>query len=282
MSDVETSVPVVLIFAGHDPSGGAGLHADIEAVVSQGAHPASAVTALTVQDTRNVLRFVETDPVLLLEQARAVLEDMPVRCIKIGMIGSVANAEVIHSILHDYPDIPVVLDPVLAASGGGELARDALLSAVTSLLLPQATVLTPNATESRLLAPEAVTVEERGIALLDLGPEYVLIKGGDEPGDKVENWLFSGHQLLQRYHWNRIPGRFHGSGCTLASAIGGLLAHGSEVVNAVHEGQEYTYQTLLNAARIGRGQMIPHRLFWADEEPPAADTDDTHIPPTIH
>lgn len=282
MSDVETSVPVVLIFAGHDPSGGAGLQADIEAVVSQGAHPASAVTALTVQDTRNVLRFVETDPVLLLEQARAVLEDMPVRCIKIGMVGSIGAAEVIHSILRDYPEIPVVLDPVLAASGGGDLAREALMSAMTNLLLPQTTILTPNAMESRLLAPEAVTVEERGLALLDLGPEFVLIKGGDEPGDTVENWLFSGHQLLQRYHWTRIPGKFHGSGCTLASAVAGLLAHGSEMVNAVHEGQEYTYQTLLNAARIGRGQLIPHRLFWADEEQPSVEADETPVPPTIH
>jgi len=282
MSDVETSVPVVLIFAGHDPSGGAGLQADIEAVVSQGAHPASAVTALTVQDTRNVMRFVETDPVLLLEQARAVLEDMPVRCIKIGMIGSVGAAEVIHSILRDYAQIPVVLDPVLAASGGGQLARDELLSAMNSLLLPLTTILTPNAMESRIMAPEAVSVEERGLALLEMGPEYVLIKGGDEPGDTVENWLFSGHKLLQRYHWSRIPGKFHGSGCTLASAISGLLAHGSEPVNAVREGQEYTYQTLLNAARIGRGQLIPHRLFWADEEPPAAEVDETIVPPTIH
>lgn len=282
MSDLDPSVPVVLIFSGHDPSGGAGVHADIEAVISQGAHATSAITALTVQDTRNVIRFVETDPVLLLEQARAVLEDLPVSCIKIGMIASVEIAEVIHSILRDYPDIPVVLDPVLVASGGGELARDALLSAMVNLLFPLTTVLTPNASESRLLVPDAETVEERGMALLDMGPEYVLIKGGDERGEVVENWLYSGHKLLQRYHWTRIPGKFHGSGCTLASAIAGLMAHGSEVVNAIHEAQEYTYQTLLNAGRIGRGQLIPHRLFWADEESEGGSDEEEHVSPTIH
>ncbi|MDD4965854.1 bifunctional hydroxymethylpyrimidine kinase/phosphomethylpyrimidine kinase, partial [Halothiobacillus sp.] len=118
MSKSDLSVPVVLVFSGHDPSGGAGVQADIEAIISQGVHPATVITALTVQDTVNVRRFVPTDSSLVIEQARAVLEDMPVQCIKIGMIGSVALGEVIHSILTDYPDIPVLLHPVLIAGGG--------------------------------------------------------------------------------------------------------------------------------------------------------------------
>lgn len=280
MSNPEITVPVVLVFSGHDPSGGAGVQADIEAIISQGVHPATIITALTVQDTVNVKRFVATDPALVIEQARAILDDMPVSCIKIGMIGSVALVEVIHSILKDYPDIPVVLDPVLVAGGGGALANEAVAKAMVNLLLPLTTILTPNAFESRALAALAAlpsdTNEERGQSLLSLGPEYVLLKGGDEPATvpggkpstEVENWLFFGNQQPRRFAYERLPGQFHGSGCTLASAIAGLIAQASnaDYVNAIHEAQEYTNQALFHAAQIGKGQWIPHRLFWADSE----------------
>lgn len=272
MSNPEITVPVVLVFSGHDPSGGAGVQADIEAIISQGVHPATVITALTVQDTTNVKRFVPTDPSLVIEQARAILEDMPVACIKIGMIGSVALVEVIHSILVDYPEIPVVLDPVLVAGGGGLLGNESVAKAIVNLLLPLTTVLTPNALESRALTTlagqPAETSDERGQALLNLGPEFVLLKGGDEPGVEVENWLFFGNLPPRRYVYERLPGEFHGSGCTLASAIAGLIAQASnaDYVNAIHEAQEYTNQALYHAAQIGRGQWIPHRLFWADSE----------------
>lgn len=270
MNTTENNVPVVLVFSGHDPSGGAGVQADIEAIISQGVHPATVITALTVQDTINVKRFVATDPNLVIEQARAVLEDMPVSCIKIGMIGSVVLVEVIHSILRDYPDIPVVLDPVLVAGGGGSLADEAVARAMISLLLPLSTVLTPNAFESRILTElaggDARTVESRGAALLESGADFVLLKGGDEPGVEVENWLFSRHQPPRKFSYERFPGEFHGSGCTLAAAIAGLIAQASDadIGNAIHEAQEYTSHALYHAAQIGHGQWIPHRLFWAD------------------
>ncbi|WP_298220117.1 bifunctional hydroxymethylpyrimidine kinase/phosphomethylpyrimidine kinase [Halothiobacillus sp.] len=272
MSKSDLSVPVVLVFSGHDPSGGAGVQADIEAIISQGVHPATVITALTVQDTVNVRRFVPTDPSLVIEQARAVLEDMPVQCIKIGMIGSVALVEVIHSILTDYPDIPVVLDPVLIAGGGGTLANEDVAKAMINLLLPLTTILTPNAYESRALVKTARLpandLDARGQALLDMGPEYVLLKGGDEQSTEVENWLFTHHQPPRKFTYERLPGEFHGSGCTLASAIAGLIAQATDAdyVNAIHEAQEYTSHALFHAAQIGHGQWIPHRLFWADSE----------------
>lgn len=285
----DLSVPVVLVFSGHDPSGGAGVQADIEAIISQGVHPATVITALTVQDTVNVKRFVPTDPSLVIEQARAVLEDMPVQCIKIGMIGSVALVEVIHSILKDYPDIPVVLDPVLVASGGGELAHEAVAKAMISLLLPLTTILTPNAFESRALTQLAQSsaddradeLNTRGRTLLDMGPEYVLLKGGDEQSTEVENWLFSRHQPPRKFTYERFPGEFHGSGCTLAAAIAGLIAQATDAdyVNAIHEAQEYTSHALFHAAQIGHGQWIPHRLFWADTE---EEGDETNATPRIH
>ncbi|HQT43558.1 MAG TPA: hydroxymethylpyrimidine/phosphomethylpyrimidine kinase [Halothiobacillus sp.] len=285
MSNSEINVPVVLVFSGHDPSGGAGVQADIEAIISQGVHPATVITALTVQDTVNVKRFVPTDPSLVIEQARAVLEDMPVTCIKIGMIGSVALVEVIHSILKDYPDIPVVLDPVLIAGGGGTLADEAIAKAMLNLLVPLTTILTPNAYEARVLVKlahaDGDTLEERGASLLAMGPTYVLLKGGDEPGTEVENWLFHGHAAPRRFAYERLPGEFHGSGCTLAAAIAGLIAQASDAdyVNAIHEAQEYTGHTLFHAAQIGRGQWIPHRLFWADSE---EEGEETAPVPRIH
>lgn len=260
-----TEVPVVLAIAGHDPSGGAGIHADIEAIVSQGVHPATAITALTVQDTVNVHRFVPTEPKLVIEQALTVLRDMPVGAIKIGMLGTVELVEAVATILSRYPDIPVVLDPVLVAGGGGSLAENAVAAAIVEHLFPRATIVTPNAHEARVLAPDAGDLQERGAILSSLGSEYVLMKGGDEPGDKVENWLF-GVEPPRRFVYERLSGAYHGSGCTLSSAIAGLIAQGSEPVNAVHEGLEYTHQTLMYAASIGRGQLIPHRLFWADDE----------------
>ena len=258
-------VPVVLAIAGHDPSGGAGIHADIEAIVSQGVHPATAITALTVQDTVNVHGFVPSDPKLVIDQALAVLNDMPVGAIKIGMLGSVELVEAVATVLSRHPEIPVVLDPVLVAGGGGSLGDNAVAAAIVEHLFPRATIVTPNAHEGRVLAPDARDLQERGAMLSALGAEYVLLKGGDEPGEKVENWLF-GVEPPRRFVYERLAGQFHGSGCTLSSAIAGLIAQGSDPVNAVHEGLEYTHQTLMHAAAIGRGQLVPHRLFWADDE----------------
>ncbi|KTG17581.1 MULTISPECIES: hydroxymethylpyrimidine/phosphomethylpyrimidine kinase [unclassified Guyparkeria] len=258
-------VPVVLAIAGHDPSGGAGIHADIEAIVSQGVHPATAITALTVQDTVNVHGFVPSDPKLVIDQSLAVLNDMPVGAIKIGMLGTVELVEAVATVLARHPEIPVVLDPVLVAGGGGSLGDNAVAAAIAEHLFPRATIATPNAHEGRVLAPDARDLEERGAMLSALGAEYVLLKGGDEPGEKVENWLF-GVEPPRRFVYERLAGKFHGSGCTLSSAIAGLIAQGSDPINAVHEALEYTHQTLMHAAAIGRGQLVPHRLFWADDE----------------
>ncbi|MEW5973227.1 MAG: hydroxymethylpyrimidine/phosphomethylpyrimidine kinase [Pseudomonadota bacterium] len=258
--------PVVLVFAGLDPTGGAGLSADIEAIISQGCHAAPIATALTVQDTRDVIRVGQVDALLVVEQARALLEDVPVAAIKLGMLGSAAMVEAVHTILRDYPQIPVVLDPVLRAGGGTELADEELIEAMRELLIPQATVLTPNSEEARRLAPDADNLHACALSLLEQGSEYVLITGTHEPTPEVENLLFGGHRLLETFSWPRLPESYHGSGCTLASAIAGLLAQGHEPMTAIHQAQDYTWQTLEQAYRLGRGQMIPNRLFWGGGE----------------
>ncbi len=262
------SLPVVMCFSGLDSTGGAGLQADIEAIASMGGHAAPVATALTVQDTRQVLDFSPVEPALLVEQARAILEDMPVSVFKIGMTGQVATVEAIHSILVDYPDVPVVLDPVLHGGGGGALSADPdeLGAALTSLLFPLATVATPNSEEARRLAPEADTLEACGQELLDTGCQFVLLTGTHEDSEHVENRLFGNHRLLETFTWERLGDSYHGSGCTLAAAIAGLLGQGLEVFTAVHEAQEYTWESLKHGYRLGMGQFLPNRLFWARGE----------------
>ncbi|MEZ5543280.1 MAG: hydroxymethylpyrimidine/phosphomethylpyrimidine kinase [Pseudomonadota bacterium] len=258
--------PVVITFAGHDPGGGAGLQADIEALLSQGCRAATVITALTVQDTADVMAFQPIEPGHVVSQARAILEDMPVSAFKTGMLGSVDNCAAIHSILCDYPDIPLVLDPVLASGNGTALAETGLIDAVRDLLLPQATIATPNSIEIRRLAPEADTLDACAMALLDRGVEYVLLTGTHEPSPHVVNTLYQGHQRLESFTWERLPHSYHGSGCTLAASLAGLLAHGLDMLQACHEAQHYTWQALQDGYRPGMGQYLPNRLYWAEAD----------------
>jgi hydroxymethylpyrimidine/phosphomethylpyrimidine kinase len=262
----QPAIPVVMTFAGNDPTGGAGTQADIEAIISMGCHAAPVITALTVQDTRDLMHFEATDATLVIEQARAVLEDMPVSVFKLGMLGSVANVEAIHTILVDYADVPVVLDPVLRAGGGTALADQELQDAMVELLFPLTTVLTPNSEEARRLAPEADTLDACGQELLATGCEFVLITGAHENTPAVENVLYGNMRRLEAFSWERLPHSYHGSGCTLASAIAGLLGQGLEPFTAIHEAQEYAWEALNNGYRIGMGQHLPNRLFWARGE----------------
>lgn len=261
----ESDCPIVLAFAGSDPTGGAGIQADIESAASMGAHVAPVVTAVTVQDTLDVQGYMPLDMNAVNEQARAVLEDMPVSVIKIGLLGSVEAAEAIHSVLIDYPSIPVVFDPVLSSGAGTPLGDSDLIDAMCELLIPLTTILTPNSLEARSLATEADNLEACAHELLDMGAEYVFITGTHENTEKVVNSLYTNQRLLDSYDWARLPHSYHGSGCTLSSAIAALLAQGVDPMTAVLEAQEFTWQALKYARRLGMGQYIPNRLFWAME-----------------
>ena len=266
MTQQPSPVPVVMVFSGNDPSGGAGVQADIESLISHGCHTAPVITALTIQDTQDVIGYTPLDGGLIIEQARAVLEDMPVNAFKLGLLTSTEAVEAIHSVLADYPDIPVVMDPVLASGSGTLLTDDDVIDAMSELLLPQATVLTPNSHEARVLAPEADTLDACAMALLSNGAEFVLITGTHENTPTVKNTLYANNRVMDTFTWERLEGSFHGSGCTLAASIAGLLAQGLEPFTAIHEAQEYTWQSLSHGYRIGMGQKIPNRLFWARED----------------
>lgn len=266
MNSSNHQAPVVLCFSGLDPSGGAGIQADIETLASLGCHCAPVITALTAQDTVNVKDVEPVVATLLVEQARAVLEDMPVAAIKIGMLGSVQAVEAIHTILTDYEDIPVILDPVLAAGGGTQLATEQMVTAIRHLLLPHVELLTPNSEETRQLCREADSLDASAVALMDKGCEHVLITGTHEKTAKVVNQLWGKRIRKQIFDCERLPNEYHGSGCTLASAIAAYIAHGTDVVTAVRNGLSFTWESLSHGHRLGMGQHIPNRLFWAQND----------------
>jgi hydroxymethylpyrimidine/phosphomethylpyrimidine kinase len=208
---------------------------------------------------------------LLEQQARAVLEDMPVVAFKIGLLGSIENVLAVAEIIADYPEIPVIFDPVLASGRGDELSGEEIISAMREMLLPQTTLLTPNAPEARRLAESDEDDGEPSIEicaqrLIEMGAQYVLITGTHENTPQVTNILFGAEGEIRRDTWERLPGSYHGSGCTLASAISGCIAGGASVEDAVRDAQDYTWQTLANGFRAGMGQFIPDRFFWARGE----------------
>jgi len=264
--------PIVLVFAATDPSGGAGLQADIMTLSSMGCHPLSVVTAVTIQDTMGVDGISPIDAEWVADQARCVLEDIPVAAFKLGLLGSVEQIAAIAEVVSDYPEVPLILDPVLASGRGDELVNEEMVIALRELLVPQTTILTPNTLEARRLAAddseegEAPDLAECARRLIGSGCEYVLVTGTHENTPQVVNTLYSQNGVVRSDAWQRLPGSYHGSGCTLASAIAATIANGLEISDAVKDAQEYTWQTLRAAFRPGMGQQIPDRLFWAHED----------------
>lgn len=264
--------PAVLVFAGTDPTGGAGLQADVLTLAALGCHPLSVVTAVTIQDTVGVDDYLPLETEWVIDQARSVLEDMHVAAIKIGMIGSVETVTGIAEVVSDYPDIPLILDPVLSSGRGDPLANEEMIEAIRGLLLPQATLITPNSIEARRLAEDLdeenddPELQECARRLIDQGAEFVLITGAHEQGAQVTNTLYNTRGVIHRLNWERLPGSYHGSGCTLASAIAGFMALGLDVAEATREAQEYTWQALKHGWRPGMGQYIPDRLYWVRDD----------------
>jgi len=240
--------PCVLVFSGLDPSGGAGIQADIEAIAAQGAHALPIVTALTVQDNERVHEVAPVDAGLLVRQAALLVETMTIRAVKLGTPGNLANAEAIAGIVlllrARQPALPVVLDPVLASGHGDPLARGDALAALAPLLA-LATAVTPN-------LPEAA-------ALGHVDVPHVLVTGGHGDGDEVVNSWHS-REGVREWRWPRLPGEFHGSGCTLASSLAARLALGDTMAQALERAQRCCNQALADSYAIAHGQRIPRRI----------------------
>ena len=261
----------VLILAGSDSGGGAGIQADIKTVTALGGYAATAITAITVQNTQGVSDVFKIPPEVVWAQARAVLDDIGADAFKTGMLGSRKMVEAVAALLDSAKDIPAVIDPVMIAKGGQALLSNKAVGAVLSLLVPRAALLTPNAPEAEALTGIAVTdldgQRRAGEALLKAGAEAVLVKGGHVPGDSVIDVLLTadGETLLEG---PRIDTRHtHGTGCTLASACATGLAQGLPLGSAVARAWAYTAEAIRHAPGLGQGQgpldhgwVLRHRL----------------------
>jgi len=261
MVDSAARPPVVLAAGGHDPCAGAGIQADIEAIAAQGCLAVTLITALTAQNTRGAVRCDPVDPGAFREQARVLIDDVPVAAVKIGLLPSVALVEAMAQVLRTLPPCPIVLDPVLAAGAGGALAEEAVGGALLERLFPHVTVATPNSIEARRLVPRARDPAQAARALLERGCGYVLVTGGHEQtANEVENVLYGPGDALERHGWPRLPHQYHGSGCTLAAALAARLAAGESVPEAARAAQCYTFAALQAGFALGHGQWHPRRL----------------------
>lgn len=263
--------PAVLVFAGLDPSGGAGLAADIAAISAMGAHAMPVITVLTAQDNDRVYQIQAVEPEWVRQQAQVLIDKIPVAAVKIGIIGSLANAIVLSVLIQQLrekqPDLPVVLDPVLASGHGDALAQDDPLMIIAPLL-PLASVILPNSPEAvRLTGLHDASAQAQW--LLQQGCGAVLLKGGHAaPGrdgpDQVVNRWFDAHGE-QSWCWPRLPGGFHGSGCTLAASLAAALA--LQLPAPARRAQAYTQQALAGAYAIAPGQLMPLRSgIWQQEK----------------
>jgi hydroxymethylpyrimidine/phosphomethylpyrimidine kinase len=250
---------MVLTFAASDPTGGAGVQADLLTIAALDCHPLSVITGLTVQDTRGVARVMAVESEWVRSQAQHVLADIEAAAFKTGVLGSAANVRAVTEITASHARVPLVVDPVLASGRGDALAEDGTLEAMRKYLLPRTTVLTPNSVEARRLAGES-SLAACARRLVDDGCKYVLITGTHEATDEVVNTLYDGTGVVREDRWQRLAGEYHGSGCTLSSAIAARLAHGAAIADAVREAQDFTWHSLAAGFRAGHGQLLPQRF----------------------
>lgn len=256
--------PCVLVFSGSDPGGGAGMQADIPAISALGCHPLSVPTALTVQDNVSVFAVHALDAELICHQAQVLIDRFPIRAVKLGIVGNRRNAEaiagLIRGLLSQQPELPVVFDPVLANGKGDRLSADDAVQALEPLYA-LATVITPNLNEASRLCGGVLDASQQAALLMQRGCHHVLLKGGHGPQqlDVVNRW-FGPDGGGAVWSWPRLPDEYHGSGCTLASALAAELAKGHDMRSAIANAQDYCQHALATSYAIAPGQRIPNRV----------------------
>ncbi|MDQ7968003.1 MAG: hydroxymethylpyrimidine/phosphomethylpyrimidine kinase [Oxalicibacterium faecigallinarum] len=263
--------PLILTFGPSDPVGAVGIQADLASFAAMGCHGLSVVTGLLIGDTARIedMQVVESDWVA--DQARVLLEDMPVTAFKVGVVGSIENASAIAEIVSDYPDAPLIFDPFLSSQPEQGPEGEDMLMALRELLIPQTTLLIISTVELTRLAEtwrepsddDMLAVDV--MRLIEMGCEYVFVTSTPSDLTDVANTLFDSSGVIRHDNWQRISGSYSGSGTTLSATIAALLANGLDMPEAVFEAQEFTIASIANAQRLGMGRLIPDRYFWARE-----------------
>lgn len=271
--------PLVLTFGVADPVGATGIQADLASFAAMGCHGLSVITALSISDTTGTEDLQTVDPDWVADQARVLLEDMPIAAFKIGYMGNVEIVSVIAEIVSDYPEIPLILDPFTTMLPDQDASEEVLM-AMRELLIPQTTLLQVSVDELSRLAetwrePSTDTmIETDALQLIEFGCEYLFVTGAPGEAHEVTNCLFSEDGLVRKGSWPRQAGPFVGAGNTLSATMAAMLANGLDVPEAVSEAEEFTNAALTHAQRLGMGKLVPDRFFWAreaDMDPPASE-----------
>ncbi|MBY6102191.1 bifunctional hydroxymethylpyrimidine kinase/phosphomethylpyrimidine kinase [Marinobacter nauticus] len=251
------------MLSGLDPSGGAGIQADIQAITSIGAHPLPVLTCLTVQDTRNVYGAEPVSPDLIKQQLECLAQDTPIHAIKTGALGNAEVVEVLVECVQKHSGVPLIVDPVIKAAGGGDLADDALVTAMKDKLFARAEMITPNGIELAQLGGSDDPAEAAR-NLLQTGCESVLATGGHGTGIHIINTLYNHAPEPMEWEVERVgSNEYHGTGCTLAAAIAAGRAMGLSPRAAISQAQNYVHRALLHALTVGQGQRVPDRgILW--------------------
>jgi hydroxymethylpyrimidine/phosphomethylpyrimidine kinase len=283
---------LILTFGVADPVGAIGIQADLATFAAMGCHGLTVITSILIGDTARIEDTQDIDVDWVADQARVVLEDMPVMAFKVGYVGSIESVSAIAEIVSDYPDIPLILDPFITAMPDPGIDGEDILIAIRELLIPQTTVLLLSADELSRLAetwrePVGDASEDTlmldAMHIIELGAEYLFVTGTPSELNQVANTLFDAGGVVRHDPWQRISGSFAGAGSTLSAAIAAMLANGLEVPEAVSEAQEFTLAALTHAQRMGMGRLIPDRYFWAREPTaPASDEPDAADPFTLN
>jgi len=252
--------PVVLTVAGSDPSGGAGVQADLKTATALGVYGAAVLTGLTAQNTRGVQEVHPVPAAFVSAQLASVVGDLDVRAVKTGMLG---DASVVAAVAAGLPSCPLVVDPVMVATSGHRLVPEEAVEAISALLVPRATVVTPNAPEAQLLTGTD-DLAEAGRRLVGQGARHALVKGGHLEGGTVTDLLVSATGVVE-LTWPRVDTpHTHGTGCTLSAAVATRLALGDDVPTAVDAARGYLRRALLSGAErvVGAGRG-PVDHLWA-------------------
>ena len=249
-----------MTISGHDPSGGAGLAADIETILACGARAAPLVSSMTIQDTHRVYGATPVDADYVQQQAEKILTDLPVAVIKLGLLGSIELVEMLAELLTQHATLPVVLDPVLSSGGGQAFAGEDYTAALSDRLLGKCTLITPNQQEALRLARQD-SLDSAIATLLATGVNAMLLTGADVASQDVINTLYLKDEEPIDYFWPRLPGQYHGSGCTLAAACAAFMALDKEIPAAVAAAQEFTWQALKAGVQYSDAQYLPDRGF---------------------
>lgn len=274
----------VLTFGSSDPLGAIGIQADLATFAAMNCHGLTVLTSILIGDTTQITEIESIDVEILIEQARTILEDVPVDAFKLGTIGSVENVTAIAEIIADYPDVPLIFDPFSSNVPDQGQDTEDIFTAVNELIIPQTTLLLASKIEIARLAEAWREISETPSddatlafdvqRLIESGCQYVFVTGTTISGKEIVNSLYDESGIIRNDNWPRLNGSYLGAGATMSAAIAGLVANGIPISDAVLEAQEFTNAALAQAQRFGMGKLVPDRYFWVDRDQTTGSSDD--------